>query len=441
MLRKEPVSKLIVCCFVMSLTYIQFGHAQDSQVNALETEALPSLMSLQQALNLASVNHPSLLSSQADIKSAQAKISNSTIPNRWNGSLIFNARNADLINDEDHYKNDSYTELSISKQIWDFGRADANRLAADLDLQAHEINATFVQRLQRIKIMSRFLQVIAADIRFGAENEAMSLAFFPFSRAEERRERFGSVSELEVMEKRVDYFDELSQRNQAIRNQRASRFKLALAMGRPKAQPDGLIEPDLSAYARELPDFDTLMLDVLAANPRLKQSKTELKQLMLNQENFKLGKKPTLKLKLSAYEYDQTHRSRDKGRGLLALEIPLFKGSAIAAQQAEIAATIYHKEAQILSLDYEIREQVLNWVQRLEALNQEIEQNVQNLEYRERELDKSRLLYEMDVRARIGQAQADMAKLLWQDAEIKFERAIIWEQIDAVLGTPVVEFE
>ena len=441
MLKKGLVSKLMVCCFAMSMTYTQFGYAQDTQVNTLEIEPVPSLMSLKQALALASNNHPSLLNSQAGIKSAQANISAAAISNGWNGSLILNARNADLINDEDSYKNDNYAELSISKLIWDFGRADASQLTADLNLQANEIHATFAQRVQRIKIMRRFLQVIAADYRFSAENEAMSLAFFPFSRAEERRERFGTVSELEVMEKRVDYFDELSLRNQAVRDQRASRFQLALAMGRPTIQPDGLIEPDLSAYVRELPDFDQLLINVLAANPRLKQSKIELKQLVLALESLKLEKKPTLKLKLSAYEYEQTHRSRDKGRGLLALEFPLFKGSVIAVQQAEIAATILQKEAQILSLDYEIREQVLNWVQSLEAFNQKIEQNSQNLEYRERELDKSRLLYEMEVSARIGQAQADMAKLLWQDADVKFKRAIIWEQIDAVLGTPVVEFE
>ena len=84
---------------------------------------------------------------------------------------------------------------------------------------------------------------------------------------------------------------------------------------------------------------------------------------------------------------------------------------------------------------------MLEWVQHLEMLNQEIGQHAQNLEYRERALDKSRLLYEMEVRAEIGRAQADMAKLLWLNAQAKYQRALIWEQIDAVLGAPEVEFE
>ena len=84
---------------------------------------------------------------------------------------------------------------------------------------------------------------------------------------------------------------------------------------------------------------------------------------------------------------------------------------------------------------------MLEWVQQLEMLNQQIEQNVQILDYRERALDKSRLLYEMEVSAQIGQAQADMAKSLWLDSQAKFQRVLIWEQIDAVLGTPEVMFE
>lgn len=104
-------------------------------------------------------------------------------------------------------------------------------------------------------------------------------------------------------------------------------------------------------------------------------------------------------------------------------------------------AVIAAEEAKFLALDFRIREQVLKWVQTLEKLEQQIEQNAQNLAYRERALDKSRLLYEMEVSAQIGQAQADMAKLLWQDARSKYKRALVWEKIDAALAKPEVNFE
>jgi hypothetical protein len=106
-----------------------------------------------------------------------------------------------------------------------------------------------------------------------------------------------------------------------------------------------------------------------------------------------------------------------------------------------LRAIIAAEEAAFLALDFRLREQVLSWVQTLEKLKQQIAQNAQNLAYRERALDKSRLLYEMEVSAQIGQAQADMAKLLWQDARSKYKRALIWEKIDAALTKPEVSFE
>ena len=132
--------------------------------------------------------------------------------------------------------------------------------------------------------------------------------------------------------------------------------------------------------------------------------------------------------------------ARDQGRASLSLNVPLFAGKVSAVAHAELLAKISGKEAELLALDYEIREQVMQWVQELEILNQQIQQNAENLEYRERALDKSRLLYEMEVRAQIGQAQADMARLIWQDAQAKYKRALIWEQIDAILGAPEVRF-
>ena len=253
-----------------------------------------------------------------------------------------------------------------------------------------ESDSQYAQRLQRIEIMRQFFAVLAADYQFAADNEAMSISFFPFNRAQQQRERFKSVSEVEVLEKRSVYLARLSERNQSIRRQRASRFQLALAMGHPDVKPDGLVEPDLSVYQRELPDFDTLLVSVLQNHPLIQQKRQDLAQ--------------------------------SDTAGLSDREI--------ASQQADLAM-----------LDYELREQVLAWVQTLEALEQEINWNEQNLEYAERVLDKARLLYEMEVRSQIGRAQAQMARILWQAARAKFERALIWEQIDAALGAPIVEFE
>ena len=237
------------------------------------------------------------------------------------------------------------------------------------------------------------------------------------------------------MEKRVAYFDELELRNKSLRTQRSARLQLALAMARPEARPDNLIEPDLSAYEREIPDYDDLLAQILLRSPRLKQKALQLAQLESLARQM-AGDEPCLLLALPAV--GATHKSGLSHAGTL---LPGMRVNTIPIQRADLLALIEAKRAESMALNYRLRERVLTWVHKLEKLAQQIAQNAQNLEYRERALDKSRLLYEMEVQAQIGQAQADMARLLWQDAQAKYKRAVIWERIDAALGAPEVRFE
>lgn len=365
------------------LIFSSTGIAQTASV------PLPELMSLSQALTLAETRHPQVLKHAAQVQAAQALLRRDGLEGRCQYDGVESA----------------------------------------------QIGLDNAQRQQRIDIIHRFFAVLAADLQFAADNEAMSLAFFPFSRADERRERFGSVSELEVMEKRVGYFAELDQRNQSLRAQRSTRLKLALAMGLPHAKPDYLIEPDLSIYDRETPDFDDLLEQVLHSSPLIRQKSEQLAQLKLVETQF-AGETPCVVLDLPFAA--NIHQA---GNQQSALSVSSIGAHFATLDHAALLAIIAAEEAKFLALDFRIREQVLKWVQTLEKLEQQIEQNAQNLAYRERALDKSRLLYEMEVSAQIGQAQADMAKLLWQDARSKYKRALVWEKIDAALAKPEVNFE
>jgi len=414
--------------------------SSDNQPAQLRNEPLPDLMSLGQTFKLADMRHPNILKQQAKLKLSEAEYLAAGLNTRWQADLQINARTAELVNLDRGFEDDSWAQIGLGKVLWDFGRSGTERDAAQLGLDSTQIALDYAQRLQRIQIMKHFFEVLSADYQYSADNEAMTLAYFPYSRAEDRRERFDSVSELEMMKKRQAYFVEYSRRNQAVRQQRASRFRLALAMGRPQARPDSLIEPDLNAYDRPLPDFDELLEAVLETSPLLRQKKAELAQLNARSDVIDGYGRPSLSMKLEAADYVQDYRFRDRARATLSLDVPLLAGSVQDAEQAELSARLAAKQAELMSLDYEIREQVLSWAQELDRLTQEINQNELNLEYRERALDKSRMEYENEVSAQIGRAMADMAKLIWLDARAKFKRALIWEQLDAVLGAPQVEF-
>lgn len=423
---------------VLAQTAVEtLNEGASGQVNV----TIPALMSLSQALSLADSRHPALLKYSAELQAHEAGQSSIGLDKRLRAQVTIGARVADLQNDDDRFKNDSRASLIVSKLLWDFGRSSAEQESAALGVEGATVNLQYVQRLQRIDIMRQYFSVLAADYQFAADNEAMSLAFFPFNRAQERSERFKSVSEVDVLEKQAVYLAELSQRNQSVRRQRASRFQLALAMGHPQAKPDGLIDPDLSAYARDVPDFDELLEKVLERNPLIKQKQLELAEIIASKKLLGSSEKPSVNLELSTTAYEQSYRTRDRSRAVIALNVPLFTGKLQNAEKAGLEARIADIQARIVAQDYEVREQVLAWVQGLEALDEKVAQYEQNFEYTERALDKARLLYEMEVSAQIGRAQADMAELLWQDARVKYERALIWEQIDAVLGAPLVVFK
>lgn len=430
--------------FPVSLSAQELPPPPVAEPLAVESEVrveLPSIMSLGQSLELADERHPTLLRHTALVQAGQALLQRNELDDRWKFDLELTARTADLQITRQGYVDDSRAIFTISKLVWDFGKSAQQDEIARLGVHSAELGLEYARRLQRIQIIKQYFEVLAADYRYLADNEAMTLAYFPFSRAQERQERFDSVSELEVLKNQVDYFDELARRNQSRADQRASRHRLALAMGLPEAKPDALLDPDLSGYQRELPDFDQLLAQVLETSPLLSQKKIELAQLRAEESDLDAGETPDLVFDVQLADYSQDYRARDRGRASLSLRVPLFAGTVTAVERAELLAEISAKEAELLNLEYEIREQVMQWVQDLEILNQQIEQNAQNLEYRERALDKSRMLYEMEVKAEIGQAQADMARLIWQDAQAKYNRALIWEQIDAILGVPEVRFD
>lgn len=452
-LKYGSITLLIICTWLASLSTLSLAQSgSPSQVDSINVlpgvvvekakPNFPSLLTLAKALSIANnTQHPDVLRQTAKVVKQMVPLERAQKGTYWEADLALIARTADLVNDDQSdFNNDSRARLTISKLLWDFGQSSALKESAELGVHGAQINADYAKRLQRINIFRRFFDVLSADHQFIADNEAMSLAFFPFNRAQDRRDRFDSVSQVEVLEKREAYLKEFTIRNQSIRNQRASRFRLALALGLPDAKPDNVIAPDLADYDRPVPDYDELVVKVLAAHPLLSRQQTQLSQIGAEQQDLDSRRRPKLKFKFEAFSYAQDYRTRDKTRAQIALGIPILTKNILQTDRLDLEARKIEAQAQLLTVEYDVREQVLSWVQTLDALNQEIEQNKQNIEFRERALDKSRLLYELEVKARIGQAQADMAKLIAKAAQDQYQRALIWEQIDAVLGLPPVEF-
>ena len=120
---------------------------------------------------------------------------------------------------------------------------------------------------------------------------------------------------------------------------------------------------------------------------------------------------------------------------------PLGNEQMRRGEIADASARLLQAEANLSTLEHELRLQVLRLVQQLAHLDTELRAADAELLHSELELDRVRLLYEMEVRARVGRANADVAAAIYRQARARYQRALAWEKLDAMMNTEPVQFQ
>lgn len=119
---------------------------------------------------------------------------------------------------------------------------------------------------QQLEVLTRFLDVLLADLAFARYDEALAVAYIQFDRASVRRE-LGQYSDLAVLELESTYQGMLHQRAASQIAQQLSRTLLAQAVNRPGQLPRDLLKPELPKTPDPLPEADALLHQALADNP------------------------------------------------------------------------------------------------------------------------------------------------------------------------------
>ncbi|MYH89975.1 MAG: hypothetical protein F4128_03950 [Gammaproteobacteria bacterium] len=104
------------------------------------------------------------------------------------------------------------------------------------------------------------------------------------------------------------------------------------------------------------------------------------------------------------------------------------------------AARVLELEAREAALEHDLRVEVLRLVQRLAYLDTELRAAEAELLFSELDLDRVRLLYEMEVRARIGTANSAVAAAISRLAHARYERALVWDRLDILMNNEPVQF-
>jgi outer membrane protein TolC len=327
---------------------------------------------------------------------------------------------------------DSRARFLVQKRLYDFGRSRSLEDSARAQIDAREHAYLDERQRRRIEIMTRFYEVLLADLRYTVDNEALAHEFVQYDRGRERH-RLGQLSDVDLLELEQRFQDARIQRANSQARQSSTRLQLAHALNRPNDLPSELLRPAPSG-AREIPDYKLLYEQARQHNPALTvlRKETEAARTLVGAERAR--RRPVLSAEFEAAAYERELQARDDLRATLSLRIPLYTGGEDSAAIAQALARLHEHEARLAKGEFELRQSVLDLVQELESLKVALEAAKVRNSYRDLYLDRSRALYEMEVRTDLGDAMTRSTEAQWLAAQAEFRQAIAWAKIDALTG-------
>lgn len=336
---------------------------------------------------------------------------------------------------------DSRARLIVTKPLYDFGRQRALAQASAVVVEAREQNFIDARAQRRVEIMARFFDVLLADARYAVDNETTASNYVAYDHARERRE-LGQLSDIQLLESENRYQEARVRRSAAEAEQRNARMRLALALDRPDELPSELTPPALTELvpeAPELPDFKNVWAQLREHNPRLLAQRRELAGAQATVAAERARRRPVLSAEAEMAYYEREFLSRDDRRATLNLRIPLYQGGEDRAATARAAAKRNEAEARLRRMEFELRQTLWELLQEIETAKVQQQAAKVRANYRELYLDRSRALYELELRTELGDAMIRATEAAWLSAQADYRLALAWARLEALLGGPVAQ--
>lgn len=402
-------------------------------------EPLPEPLTLEYALSLADAPHFQVQSAAAELAEAEADAMGIRADDDLDILLRMRLRYIEpsevAVNQT---RDDNAAQLFLRKRLYDFGRLSAEREAAEAEVAGREFVLDLTLRERRVEIMRRYLQVILADLAYARDNEALATAYTSFDRLQDRAE-LGEVSDIEVLQAQTSYQQARQRRAASEARQRTSRALLAEAMGRPGELSADLAMPDLPQIERPLPDLDRLTALAVESSPAAKAARAQIEAAQRAVVAARAGNRPVLNGEVELNEYNRQLASRDDWRVGVVLDIPLYRGNQVGADVAGAQARLHAAQAQLARVESQIREQVLDLWEELHTGVIEREGVMVLQDYQDRKLDRSRALYDLEVKTDLGDSMVGWSKARLERAKVEFQLALAWAQLEALTGSEPLE--
>jgi len=409
---------------------------------AVLAEALPDPLSLQQAIDMAEdAQYYQIIEAQASMVAAQSEVENAESSLGFKAQLEVEAAYIEPSRIAlDQSANDSRISLHMIKPIYNFGSSAENILAAQTEQQAIQNHMPYIIGQRKIDIARQFFEVILSDLKHAWDNESMASAFVRFEAARDRH-ALSQISDVDLLESENTYIGILHERQLSEINQRHSRAILAELLNRPEELPANLLKPRLNFSKQDLPDYPILLKQIMLNNPQLKLVEKQLEAA--SQRISAAGKQfgPQLNAEIEISEYARITGSNDAWRAQLNLVVPLYENSSIKKDVSKARAGWLRQQSVLLNIKIELRKQVLALWQSINLLSQRRKQLQTSQEFRELRLDKSRALYEMEVKTNLGSSMVAISEIQYKQAKNDFELALAKMQLRLLAGeTEILEW-
>ncbi len=336
----------------------------------------------------------------------------------------------------DPSQQDHRLRLQVSKRLYDFGRTAALEAAAEADLAAQQQRYRDALNQYRLAVMAAYFDVLLADLEAIRDTEAMSIGYVNFDRAQARNE-LGQLSDIELL--RFESIYQLTRARQyaSSTRQRTARQRLANLLNRSDRLPAELVAPALPDVQRDIPDVEIWFASAEAANPELIALQASVQGAHERLIAAQAGKHPVLNGQAEVSAYSRDSGGNDPWRVGISLDVPLITGGETRAQTTRRRAELQAARARLERRRREIREAVLDSWSVLHSLRARHQELAVQADYRDLYLDRSRALYELEVKSDLGDAMTQTSDVRLQQARVDYEITLAWARVRALLGQDV----
>ncbi len=404
-------------------------------LNAADIQPIPDPLNLRQTIALIDEQHPALLQNKLLLEQAKNTASEAREHNSLNVELTGRIRwyEAGSSRFDTGSHDDHRLQLIVSKPLYDGGYSGSLAESAGQDRKAAGLRITDNRSLYTITVMQKFFDIILADIEAARDNESMAIEFVTFDRGQDNRE-LGKISDVDLLALENAFQEARLRVIESEGRARSTRQALALALNRPGQQPSVLSRPELDVNNRKLLGFDRLIERALKNNRQLAALDSELLSTRAAIEAARAPYRPNVSAVAERGGYSRDLGSHDKWRAGLEIFWPLYNGGqrdvAIDKAQLKVNEVLYQRR----QLELDIRQKVRELAEKFVLLEARRQASDVFSGYRELYMDRSRALYELEMKTDLGDAMTQISESQLRDARQTFQMALLLAQLNHLIG-------